>query len=281
MVKHKHYVGGQALIEGVMMKYKDRISIAVRDPDNKIKIKKEKIKIKDVDIPFLRGVINLLIILYIGIKSLNYSAATSVGEEENTSVFALIFSLLFAVVFAIALFKFLPLGFTYLIDRLFGLNNIIFNILDGLFKVCLFVLYVYLISLMKDVYRVFQYHGAEHKAVACHENEEKLTVKNVQKFHKEHIRCGTSFIFLVLLVSVIIYSFIPKDVGVLSSLGLRVLLLPVVSSISYEILRLGAKFKAFSIFSLPGLWIQRITTKEPDDKQVEVAIKALKSVLKE
>ncbi|MBS3168272.1 DUF1385 domain-containing protein [Candidatus Woesearchaeota archaeon] len=277
----KHYVGGQALIEGVMMKYKNRLGIAVRDPNGKIKVKKDKLIIKESNIPFWRGIINLIIIMYIGIKSLNYSAAISTGsKEENFSIWGFIFSLLFALVFAVVLFKFLPLGFTYFIDKFINLNNILFNILDGLFKIFIFILYVYLISLMKDVYRVFQYHGAEHKTVACYESGQKLIVKNIQKFHKEHIRCGTSFIFLVLLVSIVVYTFIPKDFSFWLKLILRIILLPVIASLSYELLRIGAKFQFFSFFSLPGIWIQKITTKEPDDKMVEVAIKALKVAIK-
>lgn len=276
----KHYVGGQALIEGVMMKYKDRLGIAVRKPNGKIKVKKERTRIKDSTIPFWRGVINLVNVLYIGVKSLNYSSSVATGEDEKgVSVWGVVLSLVFAVVFAIVLFKFLPLLFVSLVDRVFLINNIWFNILDGLFKAGLFVLYVYLISLMKDVYRVFEYHGAEHKVVACYEAKKKLIFKNIQKYPKEHKRCGTSFIFLVLIISIIIYTFIPKDYSFLLKLGLRIVLLPVVASLSYEVLRLGAKYKWFSFFSLPGIWLQKITTKEPDKKQIEVAIKALKAAV--
>ncbi len=275
----RHYIGGQALIEGVMMKNKDRIAVAVREPNGKIKVKKERLRFKETKIPFLRGVFNLFIILYIGIKSLNYSSNVIQGEDDKVSFWEIFFSFIFAIVFAILLFKFLPLLLTSFIDNKFGVNNIIFNIIDGLIKVGLFVLYVYLISLMKDVYRVFQYHGAEHKTVACYESGKKLVVKEVQKFRTEHKRCGTSFIFLVLLVSIIVYSFIPKDLGFDLKLILRIALLPVVASLAYEALRLAARYNFFEFLSYPGLWIQKITTKEPDDKQVEVAIKALKGVL--
>ena len=158
------------------------------------------------------------------------------------------------------------------------LNNFYFNILEGIVKLGLFLLYLYIISFNKEVYRVFQYHGAEHKAVACHEHGKKLTIKETQKFPTAHKRCGTTFIFLVLFVSIIVYMFIPKHYSFLTKLGLRVILLPAIASLSYEVLRLGAKFKFMKIFIMPGLWIQSITTKEPDDKQVEVAIKALKAV---
>ncbi len=276
----KHYVGGQALIEGVMMKYKDKIAVAVRDPHNKIIVKKETISLKETSIPFLRGIFNLFIIFYIGIKSLNYSANVSTGNDEKISIWELIFSFSFAIIFAILLFKVVPLGLTYFLSKYYTISNILFSFIDGILKVLIFVLYVYVISFMKDVYRVFQYHGAEHKAVSCHEHHKQLSVFNVQKFDKEHLRCGTSFIFLVLLVSVLVYAFIPKDYGFVMKLVLRLLLLPLVASLSYELLRLGARFKFFSVFSYPGLWIQRITTKEPDNQQVEVAIKALNGVLR-
>ncbi len=276
----KHYVGGQALIEGVMMKYKNRIAIAVRKPNGSINVKREKLKLKDSNIPFLRGIINLIVILYIGIKSLNYSASVSTGKEDNVGFLELFFSLIFALVFALVLFKFVPLLISSWLANVLHVNYILFNIIDGLLKVCIFILYVYIISLMKDVRRVFQYHGAEHKAVACHEHGNKLTVENVQKFNKEHIRCGTSFIFLVLIVSIIVYTFIPSSYGFWMKLLLRVLLLPVVASLSYELLRLGAKYNIFSFLSYPGLLIQKITTKEPNKKQVEVAISAIKAVLR-
>ncbi len=277
----KYSLGGQALIEGVMIlnKEKKTSSIAVRK-GKKIILKNEKLKFKEPDIPFIRGVVNLFIILYIGIKALNYSTNVSLGKNEKISFTEIFFTLIFALIFGLLIFKFLPLLFTTWFDRRANVNNIIFNIIEGLLKVGIFVLYVYLISLTKDVYRVFQYHGAEHKAVACYEAGKKLIVKNVQKFRTEHKRCGTSFIFLVLLVSVVVYSFIPKDYGFWLKLFLRIILLPVIAGISYEILKLGARHSWFEWTGYPGLWIQKITTKQPDDGMVEVAIKAAKGALR-
>jgi len=276
----KYYVGGQALIEGVMMKYKNKIAIAVRNNNGKITVKKENLRFKESNIPFIRGIVNLFIILYIGIKSLGYSTNVSLGKEDKLGFGEIFLSFVFAIVFGLALFKFLPLFLTTMFDRYFTVNNIVFNIIEGLIKVGIFVLYVYSISFMKDVYRVFQYHGAEHKAVACHESRKKLNVKEVQKFHKEHKRCGTSFIFLVFLLSIVVYSLIPKDLDFGMKLTLRIALLPVIASIGYEALRLGARFNILSWLGYPGLWIQKITTKEPDNKQVEVAIKSIKAVLR-
>ena len=280
-MREKHYIGGQAVIEGVLIKNKNKISIAVRKNNDKIIVKNEKIKIKDTNIPFLRGIINLIVILYIGIKALNYSSNVNLEKEEKLSWKELFFSLILAIGFGLLIFKLIPLLVANFIDQKAGINNILFNIIDGLVKIGLFVAYVYIISLSKDVKRVFQYHGAEHKAVACYEDEKELNVKNVQKFSTVHNRCGTTFIFLVLFLSIIVYTFIPKDFSILTKFSLRILLLPVIAGIGYEVLRLGAKFKFMKIFIYPGLWIQRITTQEPDNKQVEVAIMAVKSALKD
>ena len=278
-MKQTNYVGGQAVVEGGMMKNGDRIAVAIRNPNGKITVKKEKLKIKESKIPFVRGVVNLIIIMYIGIKTLNYSSNAQLGKEEKMGTKEIVFSLLFALVFAVLLFKFLPLLASTFIDKTYHVNNFLFNLLDGVIKIGLFVLYIYIISLNKDVYRVFQYHGAEHKAVACYENKKKLTIKNTQKFRTEHKRCGTTFVFLVLFISILVYMFIPKSYDITTKLGLRLILLPVIASISYELLRLGAKYSFMNIIILPGLLIQKLTTKQPDDKQVEVAIKALKAVI--
>jgi len=274
-----NYIGGQAVVEGVMMKNKNNIAIAVRTPNGRISLKKEKIRFKDNNIPFIRGIVNMFIILYIGIKALTFSSNASLGKKDKLSFKELFFSMLFAFVFAIILFKLAPLFAANLLDKKFGFNNILFNIIDGLIKISLFVLYVYLLSLSKDIRRIFQYHGAEHKAVRCYENKKSLNVKNVQKFSTIHERCGTAFIFLVLFISIIVYVFIPKSYPFWIKFSLRIILLPVIASLSYEFLRLGAKYKFMRIFVYPGMWIQKITTKEPDNKQVEVAIKSLKAVL--
>jgi len=280
-MREKHYIGGQAVIEGVLIKNKNKISIAVRKNNDKIIVKNEKIKIKDTNIPFLRGIINLIVILYIGIKALNYSSNVNLEKEEKLSWKELFFSLILAIGFGLLIFKLIPLLVANFIDQKAGINNILFNIIDGLVKIGLFVAYVYIISRLYIHKRVFQYHGAEHKAVACYEDEKELNVKNVQKFSTVHNRCGTTFIFLVLFLSIIVYTFIPKDFSILTKFSLRILLLPVIAGIGYEVLRLGAKFKFMKIFIYPGLWIQRITTQEPDNKQVEVAIMAVKSALKD
>jgi uncharacterized protein YqhQ len=278
------YVGGQAVIEGVMMKNKDKVVVAVREDTGKIITKEIKPKYKESKIPFVRGMINLVSMMSLGYNALEFSASVFNKEHEKTEKdwkysVAMFFSLGFAIIMAIFLFKFLPLSTASLALKFLKLSNFWFNIVDGLMKIFIFVAYVYLISLMPDIRRVFEYHGAEHKAVACYEAKEKLTVENVKKYSTLHKRCGTTFIFFVLFVSIIVYVFIPFDYSFWAKLGLRLLLLPVIVSISYEILRLGARYKFASFLAYPGLAIQKITTREPDDKQIEVAITALKKVL--
>ena len=276
----KSYVGGQAVIDGVMMKYQDNIAVAVRKENGKIVVKKEKLIFKESKIPFIRGIVNLFIMLYTGYKSLSYSGNVNLGKEEKFTFKEFFLTFIFALVFAILLFKFLPLLIANFLLKKFAFNNLYFSLIDGILKITLFVLYVYLMSLSKDIRTVFQYHGAEHKAVACHEANLKLNVKNVQKFSTLHKRCGTTFIFLVLLVSIIVYTFIPKDFNFLTKLGLRILLLPLIASLSYEILRLGARYNFLKILIYPGLLIQKITTQPPTNKQVEVAIASIKKVLR-
>jgi len=283
----RNEIGGQAVIEGVMMRNKDKLAVAVRDPKGNIVVKKERFvpltkRNKLFGLFFVRGVFNLIDMLIIGIKTLNYSANISVGEkEEKLKWWHLALSLVGAIGFALFLFKFLPLLITQKTSGFIQLNRASFNILDGVIKMLFFVVYIYLISMFKDVKRVFQYHGAEHKAVYCYEAKEKLNVKNCKKYSTKHPRCGTSFVFLVFVISVFVYSLLPKDITFFVNLGYRILLLPVIAGISYEVLKLAGKYKdklLFRVIDAPGIWLQRITTKEPDDSQLEVAIKALESV---
>ena len=275
------YVGGQAVIEGVMMRYKDNLATAI-SKKNKIIVSKEKIKFKGSKIPFLRGIINLIETLYIGIKTLNYSAEMQLEKKEKKPGSSMmVFSLVFAFVFALFLFKFVPLYLTRFIDKFLNMNSILFNLLDGVIKISIFILYIFIISKMPDIKRVFQYHGAEHKAVNCYESGLKLTVKNIKKFSTVHKRCGTTFILLVLTVSIIVYMFIPKTLPFSMNLLLRILLLPLIASISYELLRLNARYDNVFTRTLvtPGLLLQKMTTKEPNDKQINVALKAINAVL--
>ena len=287
-------IGGQALIEGVLMRNKNQIGIAVRKKNGKIKTEKQVFNFfnKFRKIPFLRGIFVLIETLYIGTKALIYSANEAADEGEEVSKKEIFFSILFSFIFAIAFFVLLPLYLT----KIFVSGGILFNIIDGLLRVLVFVLYVIGISFMKDIKRVFQYHGAEHKAVNCYEHKKKLTVENTQKFTTLNPRCGTSFILFVILIGVIVFSFVPvvvdalfPQVATFSFMGKRavffftriIFMLPL-AGISYEILKISALYQKniiFKIISLPGLAVQKMTTSEPTDDQVEVAIKSLEAVL--
>ncbi|MEA2036938.1 MAG: DUF1385 domain-containing protein [Nanoarchaeota archaeon] len=294
----KHDIGGQAVIEGVMMRSKNNVVTAVRKK-GKIIYKKEKLKKKPkfYQIFFIRGIVNLFEMVVLGIKTLNWSANQQVeGDDEELSGWAIALTIIIAFVFAIGLFLVLPYALTYLVGIKETQNPIWFNIVDGIIKVGILILYIYLISLMKDIRRVFQYHGAEHKAVFCYEDNKKLTIENAKKYSTLHPRCGTAFLIIVILVSIFIFSFIPLLVlainpdfyslhTVLRKLILfafRLLLLPIVAGFSYEILKFSSKHQDNPIFrslTLPGLWVQKLTTKNPSKKQLEVGIAALKKVI--
>lgn len=277
-------LGGQAVIEGVMIKSVDYYSVAVRNPKNKISVKSERIdSIFTNNLfkkPFIRGIFQLAETLVIGIKTLAYSASESSGEqdEEKISFKEIFFTMFFAFGFAMLLFVLLPL---YLSKLLTSSNGIIFNLIDGIIRIIIFFVYLLLISRMNDIKTIFQYHGAEHKAVHCYEHNLPLTVKNVRKYPTLHPRCGTSFIMIVLIFSILIFSLVSSSNFWIKFLS-RVILIPIIAGISYEFLKFFAKYehnKFIKIFLYPGLFVQKITTKEPTDKQIEVAIKAVESVL--
>ncbi|MFH1456289.1 MAG: DUF1385 domain-containing protein [archaeon] len=287
-------VGGQAVIEGVMMKAKDTIVTAVRKPTGEIVYQKKKFKSLTkkpvLKWPFIRGIVNLIEMLVIGIKSLNYSTDIAMDEEgtgkhEKLSWFHILITIVLSLGLALVLFKFVPLLITQLLNNNVSLfeNRYIFNITEGLLKIMILVLYIYVISYFADIKRTFMYHGAEHKAVHCYESGKELIVKNCRKFSTIHPRCGTSFILLVLGISIIVYIFLPLDISIWSKYGLRLLLLPVIAGISYEVLKLSAKHQKNIILKLimaPGLALQRLTTNEPTDDQIEVALFSLKKALK-
>ncbi len=271
-------VGGQAVIEGVMMKKGKNVSIAVRKPDDTISVKKEKVSRffahKIFQLPMLRGILVLLETLVFGMKALTYSANESIDiAEEKLSSLEIGLTMIVSFVFAIGLFIILPLFLTNLTST----SGILFNLIDGIIRVGIFVIYILVISLMSDVKILFGYHGAEHKAVACYENGEKLTVDNAKKFPTAHRRCGTTFILIVLALSIIVFSLIPSNVLWVKFVS-RLALVPVIAGLSYEILKLGAKYpknKLLNCFVVPGLLFQKLTTREPTDRQLEVAVKSL------
>ena len=288
-------IGGQAVLEGVMMKNGDQYAVAVRKPDGEIALQKEVydgiVKWKKLTkIPFVRGIFSFVDSLVLGMKTLSYSASFFEEEEEEelTEKEAakkekqenLIMGITMAcsVVIAVAIFMVLP----YLLSNLlkpFVPGRFARTVIEGIVRIVLFIVYILLISKMKDSQRVFMYHGAEHKCINCIEHGMDLTVENVRKSSKQHKRCGTSFLFFVLFVSIIVCFFITTESPVLRVL-LRIALLPVIAGISYEIIRLAGNTEhpVVELLSKPGLALQNLTTKEPDDDMIEVAICSVEAV---
>jgi len=281
----KPLIGGQAIIEGVMMQNGDRIAVAVRrQSDGEILVKPlpARFRFKKLGtIPFLRGLFRLFDMMSLGLRALNLSTQLAFPEEEQMSKSGTFFTFAVAIVVAIGAFMVLPLYLTGFIPGLRLGNSIVFNLVEGVIRMSFFFVYLFLISRMKDIHRVFQYHGAEHKVVHTYEADEELTVENAQKHTTLHPRCGTAFLMTVFVIAILIFSLVGQPtlwVKVLS----RLLLLPVVAGVSYEALRFsGRNYNRWWVRALaqPGLWLQKLTTGEPDDAMVEVAIASMSRVL--
>jgi uncharacterized protein YqhQ len=292
-------IGGQAVIEGIMMRNKDKYSIAVRKPDKQIEVvvKESKLlteKYKWLNYPIIRGVFNFVDSLVTGISTINYSASfydepeeqnatkadeigRAVFKEKMESVLMAV-TILVSVIFAVGLFMLLP----YFISRLlkdYISSKFVLNLLEGIVRLVIFIAYITAISMMKDIKRTYMYHGAEHKCINCIENGLILTPENVKNSSRFHKRCGTSFLFLVMFISIIFFIFIRVDNTALQ-IVIRVLLIPVIAGVSYEVIRLAGKSDGtlINIVSKPGIWMQHLTTKEPDMDMIEVAIKAVEAV---
>jgi uncharacterized protein YqhQ len=285
-------IGGQAVIEGVLMRAPRSMAIAVRRPDGEIVVKRDTViplseRFPLVKLPLVRGAVALFTSLVIGMKALSFSAneAISEGEEKSDmSPLAMGGTIAVALLFGILLFFILPLFLTKLLVPYIGGSNIVFNLVDGFIRVIVFLIYVYSISRMNDIQRVFQYHGAEHKSIFAFEAGIALTVENVKRFSRLHPRCGTSFLLIVMLVSIVVFSLIPKMWPFYLKAGSRVVLLPVIAGLSYELLKLSAKHDKSRLVRMliaPGLALQRLTTREPDEGQIEVAIRSLEEALDE
>ena len=279
--------GGQAVIEGVMMRSPLKYAIAVRKPDKEIILKIGKLKtlsdkMKFLKWPIFRGIINLIESLILGLKALTYSAEQATGEEERINSVEMFFTIVIAFTLFIVFFIVLPTTIARYLDRYLP-NIIIYNLFEGLLRISIFVTYLFFISKIKDIRRVFEYHGAEHKVIYAFESGEKLSVDNVKKYSTLHPRCGTSFIFIVLVMSILIFSLLGKQT-LLLRIAYRISIIPIIAGLSYEILKLSAKNMNRTIIKwavMPGLWFQKLTTSEPDETQIEVAIEALKGVLPE
>jgi uncharacterized protein YqhQ len=288
-------VGGQAVLEGVMMRSPHAWGIAVRKQNGEVvshceSLERPSDKHKWMSWPVVRGVITLGHAMALGFKALRYSANVALGEmpinEEGKTVqisgWAVAINAIFSVAFFIFMYKFLPLLAATELKRVnpaFG-NQIIFNLVDGGIRIALFLLFIWGVSLFKDIRRVYQYHGAEHKTVFAFEAKDPMEPAAIQKWTTFHPRCGTSFLMTVMLISILVYCAIPVTTF-WARFGIRVALLPVIAGISYEIIRFAAKHRTslFALMTAPGLWLQRITTKEPSDEQVECAVQALNQAM--
>lgn len=277
-------VGGQAVIEGVMMRHQNQLAIAVRKPDAQIALHQETLttageKLPVLKLPLLRGMVALVESLVLGTRALTISAnAAAVEEEEELTPWQLTMTVGFALLLGVGLFFFLPTIITsFFADRI-SASPIVLNLVEGLIRLLIFLTYMITVSQIKDIQRVFAYHGAEHKSIACFEAGEALTPANARKYSTLHPRCGTSFLLLVMTISILLFSLF-RWPNLLQRLILRLLLLPVVSGIAYELIQLAGRFTFFRYLTLPGLWLQRLTTREPDEGQLEVAIAAIEAVL--
>lgn len=289
-------IGGQAVLEGVMMKHKERYAVAVRKPDGTVVVEENEYRSvvgchqKLLKIPFIRGIFNFIDSMVLGMKTLTWSAGFVEEEEEKKlteeeagrreKMDQIINALIMVVSFvlAIGIFMVLPYFLSDLFKK-FITSYIIRTVLEGIIRILIFVAYIWLISRMEDIRRLYQYHGAEHKCINCIEHGLPLTVDNVRRSSKEHKRCGTSFLMFVMLVGIVLLFFVQTDSHILR-IVLRIALLPVIAGISYEIIRLAGNSDNLlvNLLSRPGLMLQRLTTKEPDDSMIEVAIASVEAV---
>lgn len=309
-------IGGQAVIEGIMMRGPEKIAVAVRKPDGEIIIDESENKVRKgiKKIPLIRGVFSFIDSMVIGIKALMFSAnfyeedgsaksedkknkengkikeekankKVSEGKEpDEMPGWMMALTIASSLALSIGLFIALPnLIAGFLVPNAEGDGNVfIYNLVESIVKIVIFLGYLTLVSRMKDIQRVFEYHGAEHKTIFCYENGEELTVENVKRFQRFHPRCGTSFLLFVIVISIIVFSVVGRFDSKIVNMLVRIALLPVVAGFSFEIIRFAGKHvenKWISWLNKPGMWLQRLTTREPDDKQIEVAIAALKAVL--
>ena len=296
-----HFYGGQAVMEGVMMRGKSLYAMAVRKPNGEIAIVSRDIadptkKHFWLKWPVIRGIVGFGAALVIGMKTLTESAELATeGEEEELSKFERFLqdklgdklndiliqvSVVFAVAIAVLLFVLLPLWIGGGLTAFFAFDPSLLGAVEGVSRLLIFLVYVLLISRSKEIRRVFQYHGAEHKVINGHEQKAELTVENIRGFSRLHNRCGTSFLLIVMFISILVFAFV-RTPNPLLRLVSRLILIPVIAGISYEVIRWAGRSKSsiVKVISFPGLCLQRLTTGEPDDKQIEVAITALKSVL--
>jgi len=283
-------VGGQAVIEGVMMRSPHSMAIAVRRPNGEIVVKREKLdffseKKLFSKLPLARGVMNLLSALVLGMKALNFSANQSLEEEKEVSSWTMGLTFTFALCFGIVLFFLIPLFLTKwlrFVIPVVSTSGILFNLVDGIIRLMIFLAYLWTISLFKEIRRIFEYHGAEHKSIFAFESGERLVADRVKGFSYLHPRCGTSFLLVVMVVSILVFALVPHQLSFGYKLASRIVFIPLIAGLAYEIIRLAdqkRERKGMQYFIKPGLWLQRMTAREPSEDQIEVALRALHEVL--
>lgn len=279
--EHSLAFGGQALVEGVMMRSRTHAVMCVRQPNDEILTHIEEIdalagRYWILGLPFLRGIVALLETLYLGVKGVYFSANAVLEEEEEKFTYKE-FVVVLALALVLASFFFIV---PFLLTTLFGLAGVVFNVVEALVRLSMFLLYLSVVALWGEFKRVLQYHGAEHKTINAYEAGAALNVESVRRFSRLHPRCGTSFIFIVVIVSILLFSIMP-NLGFFVRLAYRVLLIPVIGAVSYELLKLSGRYRdsiVMRVLTLPGLAFQRLTTREPDDAMLEVAIRAVEEV---
>jgi uncharacterized protein YqhQ len=279
--------GGQAVMEGIMMRSKDNVVICVRQPNEEIVTQKQKLssvtqKYSFLKLPFIRGIVALIETMYTGIKGIYFSANAAFGDEEeevNLSSKEIAVIVGVAICLSVLLFSVTP----FFLTSLLGLESgFVFSLAEGIVRLSFLLGYLFFISQIKDFKRILQYHGAEHTAINAYESGVEMNVENVRNYSRFHARCGTSFLLIVTVISILFFSLVSSP-DYLTRLSYRIILVPVISSVSYEVLRISDKFKDSAIvkaFVAPGLLLQHFTTRQPDDKMLEVAIKAVKEVEK-
>jgi len=284
-VANRFHYGGQAVIEGVMMRGQKAVVTAVRHPSGDMAINTQLLSAifsgRARRTPFLRGIIVLIEALALGIKALLYSANVSLEEEEEKISGALIWvMLILGLGLAVGLFFIAPLFLTRLLNSYIS-SSLIFHLIEGLIRVAIFIAYLKLMALVPDIKRVFAYHGAEHKVINAYEDGVPLEVETARKYKTAHIRCGTSFLFVVLLIAIIVFALVGLPSLWLMILA-RIVLIPVIAALGYEVIYFAARHTKFGLVMAilaPGMWLQSLTTREPDDSQLEVALTALRKVL--
>ena len=283
-------VGGQAVIEGVMMRSPHSMAVAVRRPNGEIVVKREKLNFFSErklfsKLPLVRGVMNLLSSLILGMKALNFSANQSLEEEKEVSSWTMGLTFTFALCFGIFLFFLIPLFLTKWLRfaiPMVSTSGILFNLVDGILRLMIFLAYLWAISFFKEIRRIFEYHGAEHKSIFAFESGDRLMADRVKGYSHLHPRCGTSFLLVVMVVSIVVFALIPHQLSFGYKVASRVVFIPLIAGLAYEIIRFAdqkREKKSMQYFIKPGLWLQRMTAREPSEDQIEVALRALQEVL--